>query len=747
MLNSLFYNKFKMNERHHKLLYVSCSLFLILLISTVIFYASINKTSYSFVKRITDSTVRTEVNQFDLNIENSVRILKAIGEGLPDTLDTNDVDEVSHQIERFGNLYNIENLYLIRKDGLGITSNKQTFHLHFSDAYSLFTNGKEMSTGVEIPAHEEDTFFYIAIPIRKEADVEYVLKAYYSNHTIKNILLFPFIEDVRSGVVAQNGMAVSDSVAQFTDLEFLRELTSVDPGFFNYKLHDGNYLIYHSPTSASGIFAFIEIPEKSINYLTDIIKTTVTVFALLIIILNIILIYFLLKFERERRDDILKLSDKLRQSEARYQNAFNYKKNTAWEYNPVTKEFSAVIKQTDGRTQTIKLSNAIENIINNKLVHPDYVNEFKDFVQLISSPDETYTSCILKIKSTYSGEYYWARLSYIVSSDEKTESQSILGLIEDISDIKEVQDKYNQEKQTIAAMTGNSVCYYLINLTTGAILEKKSSDIPKQDLDKIRTLEGIFSKEFSFIHDKNDIERISSSCTIEKLSELIETGKAFTDIEYKRRSPSSGAIEWISLSARPMKTPNNEIVAAIQLINIDNRKKQEMLLQRQAERDLLTDLYNKMTMSTLINNYLKQERNENQIDALIMLDADNYKSVNDTFGHVFGDKVLIDIADSLKSNVKQCDLVGRVGGDEFMIFLKDMHNKDDMESILKRISEGIQHTYAEHDVEVTISASIGVAYVTPDIKSFQPLYKLADEALYDAKTSGKNCYRFAKTPD
>lgn len=735
-----------MKKENRSRFYACCSIIFILLILTVIFFSETDKVSFSFVQQITESTVRSEVSQFDLNIEAQIHILKAIGESLPENLDTNDIIEVSNQLIRYGNLYNLESLYLINKDGTGITYNNQTTHLHLSNAYSLFTSGKEISTGIEIPLHMTETHFYLAVPIRRNNEVQFILKAYYSNQSIKKMLLFPFFEDLRSGLVSQSGMAVTDSAATFSDPSFLRNIILMEPGFFRSELADEEFLVYHSPTSSSGVFFFIEIPVSSINRMTSTLKEKSFIFANCVIILCIILICFLMKSERHQKNEILKLTEKLRQSEARYQNAFNYKDNIAWEYNPVTKELSAVIKRKDGYSQEIRITDTIETVIQQKIIHPDYVDEFNRFAGQIFS-DPPYSTCILKLRRYNQNEYYWARLSFIISTDGKNDTQTILGLIEDISDIKEVQDKYDQEKQTIAAMTDNSVCYYLINLTTGAVLEKKSRDIPAHELEKLNDMASVISREIEYIHDKEDIARLKKVCTINNIHTLLETGKAFEDIEYKRRSPENGEIQWISLSVKPVKTGKNDLVAAIQLVNIDNRKKQELLLQRRAERDLLTDLYNKITMSSLINEYLKKPRKEDQTDALIMIDADNYKSVNDTFGHVFGDKVLIDIADSLKSSVKQSDLVGRVGGDEFMVFLKDMRSKDDMISIIKRISDGIRHTYAENDSEVTVSASIGIAYVTPEINSFLALYKLADNALYDAKEAGKNCFRFANIND
>lgn len=736
---------YKMEKNRNRLFILCFSIVLVLLISSILFYSSTNRATNSFVRSLASSTAITVVSQFDINVDNQIRVLKAIGDSLPENLDTDDIEATSRELAKYGILYNIESLYLIRKDGIGITYNNETSHLNFSDAYSLFSSGKDMNTGNEIPVKKDKTYFYIAVPIRQDGQVEFVLKAYYSNLSLRKILMFPFIEDVRSGLVAENGMIVSDSVVQFKDPQFLHSLLSLEPGFFQYYLEEGDFLIYHSPTTAPGIYFFIEIPMTSIKLMTAPLKKNGVIFAVEIILLSIILIYSLMKSEHKQKNDILKLTEKLKQSEARYQNAFNYKDNIAWEYNPITKDLSAVIKHKDGRTHEIIINDGINSVINNKIVHPDYVEEFKSFVKQIDG-DPPYATCILKMRHT-GGDYYWARLSFIVSSDEINSSQTILGLIEDISDIKEVQDKYIQEKQTVAAMTDNSVCYYVVNLTEDSILEKKSRDIPEIILNRITTAESLIQNEMNYVHDKADLEKIKEISTIDYLKKILDSDDVIADYEYRRRSPANGAVEWISLSIKPIVTTNNELVAAVQLINIDNRKKQEILLQRRAERDLLTDLYNKMTMSNLITEYLKLDRKEGQIDALIMLDADNYKSVNDTFGHVFGDKVLIDIADSLKASVKQSDLVGRVGGDEFMVFLKDMRSKEDIISILNRLSRSIHHTYAENEEEVTISASIGVAYVTPDIRSFQPLYKRADEALYDAKESGKNCYRFAQTDE
>ena len=118
-----------------------------------------------------------------------------------------------------------------------------------------------------------------------------------------------------------------------------------------------------------------------------------------------------------------------------------------------------------------------------------------------------------------------------------------------------------------------------------------------------------------------------------------------------------------------------------------------------------------------------------------MFDLDHFKDANDTYGHLFGDEVLKYVAETLKSSTRNADICARMGGDEFLVF---MPYKEEAEPQVKRIFNLLCSKYKEFQ----ISVSIGVAYAKDCGRDYDTLFHMADEALYKAKRSGRNTYRF-----
>jgi len=144
--------------------------------------------------------------------------------------------------------------------------------------------------------------------------------------------------------------------------------------------------------------------------------------------------------------------------------------------------------------------------------------------------------------------------------------------------------------------------------------------------------------------------------------------------------------------------------------------------------DLLTDLYNRDYFVKKIKEY--SDKGEEFVVAF--LDLDNFKKVNDTFGHKIGDSILISVADIIKKNIKGKDIAARFGGDEFMIALLDC----DMvcgKKIFEEIRKEIENNFKDYNV----TASIGIAY-SKEGESFEELLKISDKRMYKSKYSGKN---------
>ena len=172
--------------------------------------------------------------------------------------------------------------------------------------------------------------------------------------------------------------------------------------------------------------------------------------------------------------------------------------------------------------------------------------------------------------------------------------------------------------------------------------------------------------------------------------------------------------------------------------NIDQQKKKELELKKNAEEDPLTGLFNRNTTLALINKALKQDNNT--LCALFMLDIDNFKHLNDTYGHLYGDAVLSEMAQKLSSIFRKNDIVGRLGGDEFMVFLKHIPDETLAEQKARQICQTLQTTYSSGNQLCEISCSVGFALTPQHGRHFNTLYEKADIALYHAKNQGKNRY-------
>lgn len=159
-------------------------------------------------------------------------------------------------------------------------------------------------------------------------------------------------------------------------------------------------------------------------------------------------------------------------------------------------------------------------------------------------------------------------------------------------------------------------------------------------------------------------------------------------------------------------------------------------LEGKAETDLLTGLTNKVSTERKISEYMREHPHEQGV--LFLLDVDNFKKINDTKGHAFGDEVLRTLGHKLRAEFRVSDIVGRTGGDEFMIFLKDMKGQDGIRKEAARVNDLFHNFRAGEYVKYSVTASIGAAVFPDDAADFPALYKAADEALYKVKQNGKN---------
>ena len=170
-------------------------------------------------------------------------------------------------------------------------------------------------------------------------------------------------------------------------------------------------------------------------------------------------------------------------------------------------------------------------------------------------------------------------------------------------------------------------------------------------------------------------------------------------------------------------------------LDITGEKKNQELLKQKAERDSLTDLYNKAKMRKLVEKHIRQA--DDTEGAFIIVDIDDFKTINDTCGHLYGDEVLIKIANTILISAGMEDYAGRIGGDEFCVFCRGknvgQHAVETAERI-SRMADQIQLSGRR------VTLSMGISRYPEDASSYEELYQKADQALYRVKRSGKNAF-------
>jgi len=167
--------------------------------------------------------------------------------------------------------------------------------------------------------------------------------------------------------------------------------------------------------------------------------------------------------------------------------------------------------------------------------------------------------------------------------------------------------------------------------------------------------------------------------------------------------------------------------------NIDAEKRREMAQERAARRDPLTNVYNRNIFENEVQEFMSSE--EDRKGALIILDLDNFKQVNDQFGHLAGDELLKSLAEVLRSTFRSHDLIGRLGGDEFLVFVKDVTDKGILDRRMKQLFERMKTADS-----AALSCSAGISLVTGKNFNYREELRKADEALYKSKKKGKNQY-------
>ncbi len=196
---------------------------------------------------------------------------------------------------------------------------------------------------------------------------------------------------------------------------------------------------------------------------------------------------------------------------------------------------------------------------------------------------------------------------------------------------------------------------------------------------------------------------------------------------------------WCQLRQTAWTDDAGKLKAIGKIDNVDEETRTLQKLQDDVQRDSFTTLYNKVATEELITREIINDPAAR--GAFCIIDIDNFKQVNSSFGHVTGDAVIKNLANGLSHIFRSDDIVGRIGGDEFIVYMKNVPNLRPLLHKTVHVQEHFRQTFEENNIKVSISCSIGIALFPKDGASYEELYRHADKALYRSKMS-KDTYNF-----
>ncbi|WP_295007680.1 diguanylate cyclase [uncultured Dechloromonas sp.] len=212
---------------------------------------------------------------------------------------------------------------------------------------------------------------------------------------------------------------------------------------------------------------------------------------------------------------------------------------------------------------------------------------------------------------------------------------------------------------------------------------------------------------------------------------------------WNRRPDGTLYVVWLSISAICEEGVESGGRHVATFIDITQRKEVEELLRHRAQSDPLTDLPNRSVFYDRLQMALVQARRYGNEFALLYIDLDHFKEVNDSMGHAAGDELLVEAARRMKQVVRDSDTVARLGGDEFAVILPQLRGRDEVEEVARRIVAVLLEPFAVSGGEARVSASVGAAIYPEHGGDMESIRASADAALYAAKDAGRNGYRLA----
>lgn len=694
--------------------------------------------------------------------ENNQRIINTLEKRISDMFYTlnaisifvrEDPDLISDRtlkvLDKQTNINDFHSLSIITKDGKGYQSNGKMIDCSNSDFFIKSMTGRYCVASLECPATNSAEHIVFSVPIYKNDHIVSVLAGFCRTNIFSELLdIEIFNGKGYTYIIKQNGQIITQSMFQndcsnYIDLlknqefersyslnKFVGDMAENKSGTMRYFKNSEPHIASYAPAGVNDWYVLTVVPARYVGSQTE----DISHYALLLVLKEfVVLLGLLIYVVYMQRCNTRELTDTNQKFEALTANipggVFRYAANEDWAFDFISEGLLQLFGCTEKRFRE-----RFDNRVMNMVYEPDRNRVLQDINTQFARKDSYKLE--FRIVSE-DGKIHWLfdRGQLVKDTGGR---YWVYVVVMDITATKLATEKLrlSEERYRIVSEQSHSVIFEY-NLDTDEIFYTKN-----------------FEKKFGYppvthhfpqSNIQNNIVYYDDQLQYKKFFASIISGEKNYDEMECRILKSDGGYLWCQIQVSLIRGDEGHPLKIVgRITDIDKSKRENERLKEASQRDPLTKLYNKAATQTLISNFLQNEGCDG-FHALLFIDVDNFKGVNDNLGHLFGDAVLSRISQNMLQLFHPADIIGRIGGDEFVVFLKNVGSREIIMEKANDLCKVFHEIYTGNDQNYRISGSVGIAIYPTDGRTYKELIKNADFALYLVKNSGKDRYAFYKS--
>lgn len=489
------------------------------------------------------------------------------------------------------------------------------------------------------------------------------------------------------------------------------------------------------PANKHTMFVAAAISEKAIGQKINVYQRYVVYLSLKLVLIIVVLICIYLFNQKEERQYIRKINARLLLDEETYKITSKRCELCIFTYDRENEQVHFLndkYKDFGMDQESLSVPLLLQKIAKK---NPQACAKLQGLIDS-SREHKLYDNCKIAIRRNGQTVYWKVYVTNLYDAEGKF--ARAVGSVEDITNYETDRMNLRKEMDFRNSLLADCMGYMVVDATEDLVVDCDNKIIKNMNTERYsytQVLEGYMSKRVAPEYWNELTEKMGC----EGLRVLGNSEGHKRTVEYIS-DDGHGEQMWMSCEIHAdLDETKGHIMAYLVYRNIDKKKRSQELLKQQAQIDILTGISNRASGSEQIEVLLKKERPEGRVHAFVMVDLDNFKQLNDSFGHMWGDKALYETACIMRKHCRENDVVCRLGGDEFVAFLYNIP-REVVKKNIEALSRKLHIRYEKKGMEIEVSASIGVAIVPEHGETFKEIYETADRALYKVKKEAKGGY-------